>query len=211
MEIGEEPLVNDEEAQGQVRHTMAMDLSVDTESPMPRADLKDSSPLIVPKEPVQPPSVNKGSSSQAVDGANVISNHHKASEDVESPVLAVDSTSAMNDVPNEPLRPRSKIDLASSRRLLFGALGLKTPKTKEDEKALQAKLMKDVRRSSQGDAIGHAPEKLTSAPAANDDESWRDKIDLRAVECCHDGIKLSTPHSPLSSGGTRSRSVDTAT
>ena len=97
----------------------------------------------------------------------------------------------------KPSRPRAKVDIASSRRMLFGALGLRTPKTKEEEKALQAKLMKDIRPVK-----GVAVETETVAKGASlgdddDDESWRDKINLRAVECCHEGIRLSTPPFPF--------------
>lgn len=96
----------------------------------------------------------------------------------------------------ESSKPRSKIDLASSRRLLFGALGLRTPKSKADEKALQAKLMKDVKPVKPTQSIDESSHEKTE-PAKDDDQDWRGKIDLRAVECCYDGIELSTPPFPF--------------
>lgn len=93
---------------------------------------------------------------------------------------------------------RSKLDLPSSRRLLFGSLGLRTPKTKDEEESIRAKLMKDIKpmhepKPAENDKAGEPPAFLVDG----DDESWRDKIILKAVECCHDGIELSTPPFPF--------------
>lgn len=96
----------------------------------------------------------------------------------------------------KPERPRAKIDLASSRRLLFGALGLRTPKSKEEEKALQEKLMKDIKPLKQPQSDSAANQNANTA-AEEDDESWRDRIVLKAVECCHEGVELSTPPFPF--------------
>ena len=108
--------------------------------------------------------------------------------------------SAADDPPSvKPSKPRARVDLASSRRMLFGALGLRTPKTKEDEKALQSKLMENVRPIKKVPIQSEAPiQEGTSGVAVNDDDdSWKDKINLRAVECCHEGIQLSTPPFPF--------------
>ena len=75
----------------------------------------------------------------------------------------------------QPLKakPRAKVDLASSRRMLFGALGLRTPKTKEDEKALQTKLMKDVKPVKQVSTQAEvAPQEATAEAALADDDNW---------------------------------------
>lgn len=95
---------------------------------------------------------------------------------------------------SEPPRRRAKLDLASSKRLLFGSLGLRTPKTKDDEQFLREKLMKNVKpmNNARCDRVDDA------APNhVMDDDSWKDKIILKAVECCHDGIELSTPPFPF--------------
>ncbi|KAL6714041.1 hypothetical protein ACLMJK_008535 [Lecanora helva] len=88
---------------------------------------------------------------------------------------------------------RTKLDISSAKRMLFGSLGLRTPKTKEDEQRTREALMNDVRpiKEPQAEAAAESLEDIAA------DDSWKDKIDLRAVECCHDGIKLSTPPFPF--------------
>ena len=93
--------------------------------------------------------------------------------------------------PNSSKR-RAKLDMASSRRLLFGSLGLRAPKTKEDESRLREKLKGDVRPTKDT----QTSEELV-ADSIGDDQSWKDKVILSAVECCQKGIKLSTPPFPF--------------
>lgn len=93
---------------------------------------------------------------------------------------------------------RSKLDLASSRRLLFGSLGLPTPKNKQDELNIREQLMKGVKQrglsESQIEIEADVPF-IVGEPEEN--EKWKDKIVLKAVECCYDGIELSTPPFPF--------------
>ncbi|KAI6866423.1 hypothetical protein KC338_g4723 [Hortaea werneckii] len=105
---------------------------------------------------------------------------------------------------------RSKLDVAGSKRLLLGSLGVRVPKTQQEKDALQKKL-KD--RNNQRMAPPPDPEAPALAPkiaskttptedqqgheSEDDDESWREKIDLNAVECCEEGINLSTPPFPF--------------
>ena len=103
--------------------------------------------------------------------------------------------------PKETLSPmtlqrRNRLDLAGTKRMLFGSLGLRTPKTKEDELNLREKLMKNIKPVKEP---GHDEEWETAdtIAAAAADDSWKSKIDLRAIECCHQGIKLSTPPFPF--------------
>ncbi|APA07561.1 hypothetical protein SS1G_00933 [Sclerotinia sclerotiorum 1980 UF-70] len=90
---------------------------------------------------------------------------------------------------------RSKLDVGAGRRLLFGALGMKNPKTKKDEDKLRSDLMKDVRVSK----TINTPEEpsIQQTETADVDDSWRDKIVYRAVECCQEGIVLSEPPFPF--------------
>jgi len=88
---------------------------------------------------------------------------------------------------------RSKLDLSGAKRMLFGSLGLKTPKTKQDELKTREKLMKDVKPATEPQ-VEMETENLDDIAA---DDSWKNKIDLRAVECCHEGIELSTPPFPF--------------
>ena len=99
---------------------------------------------------------------------------------------------------SEPPRRRAKLDLASSKRLLFGSLGLRTPKTKTDELKLREKLMENVRSGAQSSAQKEKSKKEQSAITPTDeDDTWKSKIILKAVECCHDDIELSTPPFPF--------------
>lgn len=93
---------------------------------------------------------------------------------------------------------RSKLDIASSRRLLFGSLGLPTPKNKQDEMKIRDQLMKDIKRRRLSDSQNETEADLPFAigePVEN--EQWKEKIVLKAVECCYDGIELSTPPFPF--------------
>ena len=149
-----------------------------------------------PKAPVHDVMADKAGYSQIAGDTSAVPSGPVPSQQVSEAVETFQSQALNNEDPTERSKPRSKIDLASSRRLLFGALGLKTPKTKEDEKALQTKLMQDVRPIKQLQTGREIPQDCTEV-AAGDDESWRTRIDLRAVECCYEGIELSTPPFPF--------------
>lgn len=91
---------------------------------------------------------------------------------------------------------RRKLDLSSTKRLLFGSLGVRAPKTKEDEEALRTKL--DSSRTKP------APEKVAEAETAEKeieeeeaDENWQQKIVLSATECLYDDIELAAPPFPF--------------
>lgn len=92
---------------------------------------------------------------------------------------------------------RNKLDVASSRRLLFGSLGIKAPKDEVDEQKLRQKL----RETAEKPVKAALPPNPTTTYVANeevvDPNLWKTKIDLRAVECCDAGIELSTPPFPF--------------
>ena len=131
-----------------------------------------------------------------------------------------DQSASPGSAPSGSQRPRSRLDLASSKRMLFGSLGLKAPKNKDDESALREKLMKDVRTTKpvkervaeiEAAEATFAPAEddtappednsaLTereSAPLEDDDDSWREKTEVYAVECCHEGVQYSAPPFPF--------------
>lgn len=87
---------------------------------------------------------------------------------------------------------RAKLDLESSRRLVFGSLGLRTPKTKEDESNLREKLKSDVGSTKDVQSSGEYV-----ADSIGEVQSWKEKVILEAVECCHEGVELSTPSFPF--------------
>lgn len=90
---------------------------------------------------------------------------------------------------------RSRLDTASSKRLIFGSLGLRAPKSKQEEEDLRNSLSVKFKEPSNSlkDSILGTPTK----PAEDDNNPWIDKIVLKAVECCYDGVDLSTPPFPF--------------
>ncbi|KAL8950271.1 MAG: hypothetical protein Q9222_003675, partial [Ikaeria aurantiellina] len=116
-----------------------------------------------------------------------------------------ESTIAADDRQAEPLelqsngqKPRFRLDMDSSRRLVFGALGQRTPKTKEEEIIVQAKLMQQAQASQKPPAERASIVEPDIIPSPLEESiNWQDKIQLAAVECCHDGIELSTPPFPF--------------
>src|SRR5690606_31786710 len=78
-------------------------------------------------------SIGAASSSPArptpqIDSAPAATTAEEVPAPEEAPASAADN--------NKPAQRNSRIDLGAGRRLLFGALGLKTPKTKADEDKL---------------------------------------------------------------------------
>lgn len=143
---------------------------------------------IEPGQPEMPKPSRRGKSVDASASQNLLE-----SKITDTPAAAKSSQETQQAV-SEPPRRRAKLDLASSKRLLFGSLGLRTPKTKDDEHSLREKLMRNVKpmdipRNEQVDDA--------AANHLSDDDSWKDKIILKAVECCHDGIELSAPPFPF--------------
>jgi hypothetical protein len=128
----------------------------------------------------------------------ITSNGYQSNEN--SPALPVATHAELDEsldpaaVGFEVAKRRAKLDLASSRRLLFGSLGFKTPKTKVEEYQVREKLMLGVRKPKE-------PQKplivAEDVEAAVDDDSWKDKVVLKAVECCYECIDLSTPPFPF--------------
>ena len=116
--------------------------------------------------------------------------------DPQSTPGAVEASKATMSPTPESQHRRSKLDMSGAKRMVFGSLGLRTPKTKEDEIKTREKLMKDV-RPAKGPHVSEKIEKIEDTAAAAEDESWKDKIDLRAVECCYEGIEYSTPPFPF--------------
>ena len=89
---------------------------------------------------------------------------------------------------------RARLDVASSRRLLFGSLGLKAPKTQSDETRIRNKLMENVRPLVQAPK---STERIPDRPDHNGNDDWKGKISVKAVECCYEGVELSTPPFPF--------------
>ncbi|KAK3067018.1 hypothetical protein LTR53_016351, partial [Teratosphaeriaceae sp. CCFEE 6253] len=118
------------------------------------------------------------------------------------------SAKATDMVPASVAR-RSKLDLAGSQRLLFGSLGVRVPRTQQEKDTLQQKLAEKAMQRGGPAAVKAVAEPLTTVDAettadaaaaqieGDDDESWREKIELTAIECCDEGVTLSTPPFPF--------------
>ncbi|OCK82291.1 hypothetical protein K432DRAFT_391417 [Lepidopterella palustris CBS 459.81] len=101
----------------------------------------------------------------------------------------------------EPAAKRARLDLAGSRRLVFGSLGVRNPKTKADEEKIKEKLMAVGKPKNQSKK---PPAKSVDTQATNgvqtepeDPEAWKTKINLTAFECWDEDIELSTPPFPF--------------
>ncbi|KAJ5175618.1 uncharacterized protein N7482_001495 [Penicillium canariense] len=92
---------------------------------------------------------------------------------------------------------RRTLDVASSRRLLFGSLGVRMPRTKEDEEATRRKLAAKA-------SVVHSRRKTAEKQPteeeeeeSDEDEDWESKLVIKAIECIHDDIELSAPPFPF--------------
>ncbi|KAG6000262.1 hypothetical protein E4U43_001650 [Claviceps pusilla] len=98
-------------------------------------------------------------------------------------------------------RRRARVDTGAGRRMLFGALGLKNPKSKEDEERIRQELMKDVKPLHNPRIVevndGTDDPKQATLEDDVDPDAWKSKITYRAVECCHEGMNLSEPPFPF--------------
>ncbi|KHN94865.1 uncharacterized protein MAM_07284 [Metarhizium album ARSEF 1941] len=97
---------------------------------------------------------------------------------------------------------RARVDMGAGRRMLFGALGLKTPKSKADEERIREGLMKDAKGVNKARIVQVVDDKdvkdvQVASEEAADADAWKSKMTYRAVECCHQGMVLSEPPFPF--------------
>jgi hypothetical protein len=92
---------------------------------------------------------------------------------------------------------RAKLDLGAGRRLLFGALGRKLPKTKADEEKIRNDIMKNVRPLPPKKTNEESHSRPANETADEDPDAWRQKINYQAKECVQDGVVLSQPPFPF--------------
>ncbi|KAI0967122.1 hypothetical protein F4678DRAFT_465665 [Xylaria arbuscula] len=96
---------------------------------------------------------------------------------------------------------KRRIDIGAGRRLVFGALGVRNPKNKEDEDKLRdqlqaaAKPRVNPQSSSQTQPIPDEVERVDEEQ--QDLDAWKLKINYRAVECCRDNAELSPAPFPF--------------
>ncbi|PGH06257.1 hypothetical protein GX51_02454 [Blastomyces parvus] len=93
---------------------------------------------------------------------------------------------------------QSKLDVPSSRRLVFGSLGLKPPKTKEDEEALRETFNNKVRQPKPQSKLSSVEDIHKPTDAKIDSiENWENRLILQATECIYEDVELSTPPFPF--------------
>ncbi|KAI0095406.1 hypothetical protein F4814DRAFT_187729 [Daldinia grandis] len=141
-----------------------------------------------------------------VDESSRISTSTKRKVDEHNDQVIQQDASAMTPVDEDAnlsasVQKKLRVDIDAGRRLLFGALGLRNPKTKEDEDKLRDKLTRDIRPLDNprlGQGKDDTQQVNEDGPIVEDDiECWKDKIIYRAVECCHEGVQLSEPPFPF--------------
>lgn len=96
----------------------------------------------------------------------------------------------------ESRAPRTKrLDLASTNRLVFGALGVRAPRSQQEKDAVREKLRQGGLSNGQGKLNGsNATQSIQTDHT--DQQGWRSRIKLSAVECST-GEPLSTPPFPF--------------
>ncbi|OOQ87382.1 hypothetical protein PEBR_17264 [Penicillium brasilianum] len=94
------------------------------------------------------------------------------------------------------LSSRRTLDIASSRRLLFGSLGVRTPRTKEDEEATRKKLAAKAGTAHSRKAADPQPAEEIEEES-DEDHDWQNKLVIKATECIYDDIELSAPPFPF--------------
>ncbi|KPI41099.1 uncharacterized protein AB675_7925 [Cyphellophora attinorum] len=92
--------------------------------------------------------------------------------------------------------PRNVDASAVRRRMIFGSLGLPSPKTPAQAKALQDKLAASARRPTSRPKPA-TDESKTETASASEVIDWQDKLIVSAVECEKDGVTYPPPPFPF--------------
>ncbi|KAI3163578.1 hypothetical protein CBS147317_3790 [Penicillium roqueforti] len=103
--------------------------------------------------------------------------------------------------PEQEPSNRRTLDIASSRRMLFGSLGMRTPKTKEDEEETRRKLAAKAsacgpRNKPSKQDIGEEADQMQEEEDASDID-WQNKLVIRAVECLYPQVDMTAPPYPF--------------
>ncbi|KAK5446624.1 hypothetical protein LTS15_009556 [Exophiala xenobiotica] len=180
------------------------------------AELETTAPQrdhVPTEEKSQPLTDDVTMADEQVEDANQVQVSDKAeqtSELVADPIVTSSDTvtqpaQSKSEVVAEAAPKRARLDLASSRRMLFSSLGLRTPKTKEAEQALREKLSKAARpvKRISSPANGSTPASPQVQDTVENDDSWKDKLIIAAVECEGDGGVLDPPPFPFQQGWMR--------
>ena len=206
--------------------TISSDSSSDSSDSESDKDVTEHSPtdaMINPKEAARGPSTTikghpKGSELlQNKDKPSVPANHRDELEERRQKLLAaidekekavtqqessapaakaprpapVDKKSTM-----EPPQRRQRTDVQVANRLIFANLGLRAPKTEAEAESLKERLMNEA-KSKKSAATPAKLGSVATTEVSPESDFWKNKIILSAVECCNDGIVLSSPPYPF--------------
>jgi hypothetical protein len=103
---------------------------------------------------------------------------------------------------HEPPKQRAKLDLRSTRNMIFNGLGVRIPKTAAAEQALREKLAKPVKGALPKQLFKDAVTKQEEGSATLDDSRvpWQTKLVVSAVECELPDVTLKEPPFPFFQG-----------
>ncbi|KAI0184823.1 hypothetical protein EV127DRAFT_443285 [Xylaria flabelliformis] len=120
--------------------------------------------------------------------------------DVNQVAIETDEYPRVDQEDQSPNQKRRRVDLGAGRRLVFGALGLRNPKNKEEEAQLRDKLQADSQLRANRKVSSQPQPTTDEAMSTSNDEdihAWMLKINYRAVECCYNNIELSPAPFPF--------------
>jgi len=103
---------------------------------------------------------------------------------------------------SEPPKRRARLDLNSTRNMIFNGLGVRKPKTAAAEQALREQLAKPVKGALPKQLFKDAVTTQEEGSATLDDSQipWQTKLVVSAVECELPGVTLKDPPFPFSQG-----------
>ncbi|KAI2332723.1 hypothetical protein LOY96_003755 [Ophidiomyces ophidiicola] len=90
-----------------------------------------------------------------------------------------------------------KLNLANTRRLLFGSLGLRTPKTKGDAERLKAQLTEKLKICKVAIKEQQSQEPIEKSHALMPVENWQDFLNVKAIECIYEDVSIPPPPFPF--------------
>jgi hypothetical protein len=198
------------QAPGLTKHTNATETSSSTmqgtEDPSEEVDLATQRQQLL--QSIASGGVEIGANGKAVreesgdEGPEVHSNRMAAEHAALTERLYRENINSMTeDASASPGAPnRRGLDMSSAERLLYGSLGVRAPKTQEQKDALQRKLagrQGTAAPKSKSKAQPKQPDIAEAEAEEEDPDAWLQRIDLRAVECCEEGVELSTPPFPF--------------
>ena len=119
---------------------------------------------------------------------------------MESPTqpCETDVTEAVSGAEAAPKPRRMRLDVAATRRFILSSLNLNgnARKAKPENTAANHDVPSNQEKEPEHPQEARAAHEEPVGVGAAED-AWKEKIDLRAVECCQDGIELSTPPFPF--------------